>query len=145
MPGMFAFESAYNSYGRTREPTDVELASQALVDEQGLRFPSWKADDAVTLGTCPSATRAIYVNSFIGLSLRKRFRMTSRAGKGASALVSIQTIHGHTLFSCTVGDDASPAGWSALEAIVGVVRQTGHSSFYIEKGMTVSEIIMPRT
>ena len=50
MPGMFAFESGYSPYGRPREPTDAELATQALADEQALRFPAWKADDAVTLG-----------------------------------------------------------------------------------------------
>lgn len=82
----------------------------------------------------------------LGLSLRKRFRGSSRHQKlGKGLLITIQTIVGHTLFSCTVGDLGASAGlgyqdvsldsWQVLEGMVAVVRRTGHSSFYVEKGM----------
>lgn len=79
-----------------------------------------------------------------GLSLRKRFRATSRHTKGKGLVISVQTIAGHTLFSCTVGDlghlsgigDVSLDSWSCIEGMVNVVRRTGHSSFYVEKGMS---------
>jgi len=59
-------------------------------------------------------------------------------------VIAIQTIAGHTLFSCTVGDLGHPAGigdvsldsWACLEGMVNVVRRTGHSSYYVEKGMS---------
>jgi hypothetical protein len=59
-------------------------------------------------------------------------------------VITIQTIAGHTLFSCTVGDLGHPAGigdvsldsWACLEGMVNVVRRTGHSSYYVEKGMS---------
>lgn len=80
-----------------------------------------------------------------GLSIRKRFRSTSRHLKGKGLVISIQTIAGHTLFSCTVGDLGHPSGvgdvsldsWSCLEGMISVVTRTGHSSFYVEKGMSV--------
>ena len=109
-------------------PTDAELATQTLNEELTLRFPSFSSTDAVN----------------IGLSLRKRFKASSRhATKGRGMLISIQTIAGHTLFSCTVGDlgsagctgDVSLDSWSALEGMMSVVRRTGHSSFYVEKGI----------
>jgi len=78
-----------------------------------------------------------------GLSLRKRFRASSRHSKGKGLVISIQTIAGHTLFACTVGDlghlsgigDVSIDSWSCVEGMINVVRRTGHSSFYVEKGM----------
>ena len=59
-------------------------------------------------------------------------------------VISIQTIAGHTLFSCTVGDlghvsgigDVSLDSWACLEGMISVVRRTGHSSYYVEKGMS---------
>jgi len=107
-------------------PTDAELATKALDEEAAYRFPSFSANDAVTLG----------------LSLRKRFRASSRHQRlGRGLVISIQTIVGHTLFSCTVGDlgntvgDVSLDSWTCLDGMVAVVRRTGHSSFYVEKGM----------
>ncbi|ESK93716.1 hypothetical protein Moror_1414 [Moniliophthora roreri MCA 2997] len=109
-------------------PNDTELATQTLAEEGSYRFPSFSASDAVTLG----------------LSLRKRFRSTSRHSKGKGMVISIQTIAGHTLFSCTVGDlghfsgigDVSLDSWSFLEGMINVVKRTGHSSFYVEKAMS---------
>ncbi|KAF8485091.1 hypothetical protein DFH94DRAFT_718238 [Russula ochroleuca] len=113
-------------YYRPMQPTDAELATKALDEEAAYRFPSFSANDAVTLG----------------LSLRKRFRSSSRHQRlGRGLVISIQTIVGHTLFSCTVGDlgitvgDVSLDSWSSLDGMIAVVRRTGHSSFYVEKGM----------
>lgn len=108
--------------------TEVELASQALAEEGAHRFPAFSANDAVTLG----------------LSIRKRFRQGSRARAGKGLVIAVQTIQGHTLFSCTVGDlgdaggvsDVSLDAWACLEGMCAVVRRTGHSSYYVEKGMT---------
>lgn len=111
----------------TMAPSDAELANQCLVEERNYRFSSFDASDALTLG----------------LSLRKRFRSTSRHSKGKGLVISIQTIAGHTLFSCTVGDLGHPSGagdvsldsWSCLDGMIASVKRTGHSSFYVEKGM----------
>lgn len=59
-------------------------------------------------------------------------------------MISIQTIAGHTLFSCTVGDLGHPSGiadvsldsWACLEGMVDVVKRTSHSSYFVEKGMS---------
>jgi uncharacterized protein (UPF0303 family) len=110
------------------QPTETELASQALAEESSYRFPYFSANDAVTLG----------------LSLRKRFRASTRYSKGKGLVITVQTIAGHTLFSCTVGDlggvsgvgDVSLDSWSVLEGMVNVVKRTGHSSYYVEKGMS---------
>lgn len=59
-------------------------------------------------------------------------------------MISIQSIAGHTLFACTVGDlghvsgigDVSMDSWACIEGMVSVVKRTGHSSFYVEKGMS---------
>ncbi|KAH9938499.1 uncharacterized protein B0H18DRAFT_17382 [Fomitopsis serialis] len=135
----------FNGFHTPMPPSDAELASQALNEESIYRFRSFNANDAVTLG----------------LSLRKRFRASSRHGKGKGLVISIQTIAGHTLFACTVGDlgglsgigDVSLDSWSCLEVsghvgfslgyrvllalheqgMVAVVRRTGHSSYYVEK------------
>lgn len=112
----------------TPAENEVELASQALADEGAHRFPAFSANDAVTLG----------------LSLRKRFRQGARARAGKGMVITVQTIQGHTLFSCTVGDlgdaggvsDVSLDAWACLEGMCAVVRRTGHSSYYVEKGMT---------
>ena len=108
------------------QPTDAELATKALDEEAAYRFPSFSTNDAVTLG----------------LSIRKRFRSSSRHQRlGRGLVISIQTIVGHTLFSCTVGDlrttmgDVSLDSWTSLDGMIAVVRRTGHSSFYVEKGM----------
>ncbi|TFK73005.1 hypothetical protein BDN72DRAFT_835321 [Pluteus cervinus] len=109
-------------------PTDAELATQTLREEGSYRFPSFSASDAVTLG----------------LSLRKRFRASSRHAKGKGLVISIQTTSGHTLFACTVGDlghhsgigDVSLDSWACLEGMINVVKRTGHSSFYVEKSMS---------
>ena len=110
------------------QPTETELASQALAEESSHRFPYFSANDAVTLG----------------LSLRKRFRASTRYSKGKGLVITVQTIAGHTLFACTVGDlggisgvgDVSLDSWSVLEGMVNVVKRTGHSSYYVEKGMS---------
>lgn len=107
--------------------TDAELATQTLQEEGNYRFTSFSSSDAVTLG----------------LSLRKRFRASSRHAKGKGLVISVQSIAGHTLFACTVGDLGNPSGvadvsmdsWACLEGMMNVVRRTGHSSFYVEKGM----------
>ena len=109
-------------------PSDAEIATQALNEEGSIRFPSFSSSDAVTLG----------------LSLRKRFRASSRHARGKGLVLSIQTIAGHTLFSCTVGDlghisgigDVSLDSWACLDGMVNVVKRTGHSSYYVEKGMS---------
>lgn len=57
-------------------------------------------------------------------------------------MISIQTIAGHVLFACTVGDlgngigDVSLDSWACLEGMINTVKRTGHSSFYVEKGMS---------
>ena len=56
-------------------PSEAELATQALNDEAAHRFRAFTAGDAVTLG----------------LSLRKRFRATSRHGKGKGLVLSVQS------------------------------------------------------
>src|ERR1700733_5634067 len=107
--------------------TDAELATQALQEEGNYRFASFSSSEAVTLG----------------LSLRKRFRASSRHAKGKGLVISIQTIAGHTLFACTVGDLGHPSGigdvsmdsWQVVEGMINVVRRTGHSSYYVEMGM----------
>jgi len=107
--------------------TAAEIASQTLVEEGSYRFPSFSSSDAVTLG----------------LSIRKRFRGTSRHAKGKGLVISIQSIAGHPLFCCSVGDlghisgigDISLDSWSAVEGMINVVKRTGHSSYYVEKGM----------
>jgi uncharacterized protein (UPF0303 family) len=112
----------------TMAPSDADLATQTLNEEGSIRFSSFNASDAVTLG----------------LSLRKRFRASSRHSKGKGLVISVQTIAGHTLFACTVGDlgnisgvgDVSLDSWACLEGMMNVVRRTGHSSFYVEKGMS---------
>jgi len=108
-------------------PTPADLAQQALNSESTFRFPSFSASDAVT----------------IGLSLRKRFRASSRHAKGKGLVISIQTITGHLLFGCTVGDLGHPSGvgdvsmdsWQVVEGMCNVVRRTGHSSYYVEMSM----------
>ncbi|KZT12885.1 uncharacterized protein LAESUDRAFT_638954 [Laetiporus sulphureus 93-53] len=68
--------------------SDGELATQTLKEESNNRFPSFSANDAVALG----------------LSVRKRLRASSRHARGNGMVNSIQTIAGHILFACTVGD-----------------------------------------
>ena len=92
-------------------PSEAELATQALNEEALYRFPSFDAEAAVMLG----------------LSIRKRFRSSSRHVKVRGMVISIQTIAGHTLFSCTVGNlggvpdgggDVSLDSWACLEVCV---------------------------
>ncbi|CAL1701562.1 unnamed protein product [Somion occarium] len=117
----------FNGFHSPIPPSDAELATQTLNEESSYRFPSFSANDAVTLG----------------LSLRKRFRASTRHAKGKGLVISIQTIAGHTLFACTVGDlggisgvgDVSLDSWTCLDGMIAVVRRTGHSSYYVEKGM----------
>jgi len=60
--------------------------------------------------------------------------------------VYLQVTHkiaGHPLFCCTVGDlghlsgigDVSLDSWACVEGMINVVKRTGHSSYYVEKGM----------
>jgi len=101
-------------------PSDSELASDALNEESILRFPSFKMEDAVTLG----------------MNLRKRFRASMRHAKGKGCVISIQTMQGATMFACAVGEgsDVSLDSWWHIEGMIKVVRRTGHSTFYIERG-----------
>jgi len=109
-------------------PSDADIANQTLKEESSYRFSSFSASDAVTLG----------------LSVRKRFRGSSRHVKGKGMVISIQTIAGHTLFACTAGDLGHPSGegdvsldsWACLESMISVVKRTSHSSYYVEKGMS---------
>ncbi|KAG9317169.1 hypothetical protein JVU11DRAFT_1361 [Chiua virens] len=109
-------------------PSDADIANQALKEESTYRFSTFSATDAVTLG----------------LSLRKRFRGSSRHVKGKGMVISIQTIAGHTLFACTAGDlghhsgegDVSLDSWACLESMISVVKRTSHSSYYVEKSMS---------
>jgi len=109
-------------------PSDADIANQTLKEESTYRFSTFSATDAVTLG----------------LSLRKRFRGSSRHVKGKGMVISIQTIAGHTLFACTAGDlghhsgegDVSLDSWACLESMISVVKRTSHSSYYVEKGMS---------
>ncbi|KAG6866501.1 hypothetical protein C0991_003045 [Blastosporella zonata] len=129
-------------------PSDAELATQALAEEGNFRFPSFSAADAVTLVSNVAPIRHsddAHTDVLAqGLSLRKRFRGTSRHVKGKGLVISVQSIAGHTLFACTVGDlghgsgigDVSMDSWTCIEGMVSVVRRTGHSSFYVEKGMS---------
>ncbi|KXN87960.1 hypothetical protein AN958_07970 [Leucoagaricus sp. SymC.cos] len=118
----------FNGIHMMAVPTDANLATQALSEESTYRFQAFSTDDAITLG----------------LSIRKRFRASSRHGKGKGLVIAIQTIAGHTLFSCTVGDLGHPSGiadvsldsWGCLEGMINVVRRTSHSSYYVEKGMS---------
>ncbi|KAF7776291.1 hypothetical protein Agabi119p4_4684 [Agaricus bisporus var. burnettii] len=118
----------FNGMHMVAVSTDVNLATQTLTEESSYRFHAFSADDAITLG----------------LSIRKRFRTSSKHARGKGLVISIQTIAGHTLFSCTVGDLGHPSGagdvsldsWICLEGMVNVVKRTGHSSFYVEKGMS---------
>jgi uncharacterized protein (UPF0303 family) len=101
------------------QPSDMDLAAQALHDEAAHRFPSFDTNDAVTLG----------------LSLRKRFRASSRHQKqGRAMALAVQTPGGAPLFACAVGDGVSAEDWAALDGALAVVRRTAHSSFYVEKG-----------
>lgn len=100
----------FNGFHPPIPPSDAELATQTLSEEASCRFASFNANDAVTLG----------------LSLRKRFRASSRHAKGKGAVVSVQSVAGHTLFACTVGDlggisgvgDVSLDSWACLEVRV---------------------------
>lgn len=97
----------FNGFHNPIPPSDAELATQTLNEEASYRFASFTANDAVTLG----------------LSLRKRFRASSRHARGKGLVISIQTIAGHTLFACTVGDlggisgvgDVSLDSWTCLD------------------------------
>lgn len=90
------------------------------------------------------------------LSIRKRFRASSRHAKGTrynfqlthrhvsraqqvkltrvgkGIVISIESIGGHTLFACTVGDSdatgVSMDAWLSVEGMIKVVKRTGHSA-----------------
>jgi len=102
-------------------PSDSEVASTILAEERDLRFHSFKADDAVT----------------IGLSIRKRFRSSHRAARGKGLVISIESLGGHKLFACSVGEgaDVSMDSWLCVDGMIRVVARTGHSTWYLEKGM----------
>ena len=103
----------FNGFHNPIPPSDAEIATQTLNEESSYRFPAFSANEAVTLG----------------LSLRKRFRASSRHAKGKGMVLSIQSIAGHTLFACTVGDlggisgvgDVSLDSWACLEVCVCMV------------------------
>lgn len=88
---------------------DAELATQALQEESSYRFPYFSASEAVT----------------IGLSLRKRFRASQRHAKGKGLVISIQSIAGHTLFSCTVGDLGGVSGVGDVSLVSVLVHGCG--------------------
>jgi uncharacterized protein (UPF0303 family) len=104
-------------------PTHAERAALILAEENSIRFLSFTATDALTLG----------------LSIRKRFRSSGRYQKqGRGLLISVQSMAGHTLFACTVGDsrsaseDVSLQKWERVETMVEIVKRTGHCSFYAQ-------------
>ncbi|KZV72101.1 hypothetical protein PENSPDRAFT_683965 [Peniophora sp. CONT] len=99
-------------------PSDSVLAAAALADEAAHRFPSFRTDDAITLG----------------LSLRKRFR-ASRRSRTRSMVISITALSGAPLFQCAVGDGVGTEDWGVLGGMIEVVRRTGHCSWYVEKGL----------
>ena len=120
--------SMFNGLYTHQAPSEADLAAQTLAEESQYHFPSFSTNDAVTLG----------------LSIRKRFRGSSRhTARGRGLVISIQSVAGHTLFACSVGElgaqgsmgDASLDSWSCLEGMINVVRRTGHSSYYVEKGL----------
>jgi hypothetical protein len=140
---------------------DVEQATLALQGEGLYRFSSFSSADAVTLVRPFRSYAFLRELTYQGLSIRKRFRATSRHTKGKGLVISVQTIAGHTvilslvgmsaiphltfqLFSCTVGDLGHPSGigdvsldsWAHVEDMINVVKRTGHSSYYVEKGMS---------
>jgi len=126
-------------------PAAAELATQALAEEGKYKFPSFSAADALALVGLNFWITRLYsdaMRDWKGLSLRKRFRASARHLKGKGLVISIQTIAGHILFACTVGDlangigDVSLDSWACLEEMINTVKRTGHSSFYVEQGMS---------
>lgn len=102
--------------------TDAEIAAAALADETLYRLSTFTPEDAVA----------------IGMSIRKRYMLSRRANSNKGLLISIRTIQGNTLFACSVGGGQSilgEDGWYTVEAMARVVRKTGHSTLYIEKGL----------
>lgn len=104
-------------------PTPAERAVLLLTDENAIRFLSFTANDALTLG----------------LSIRKRFRASSRYQKyGRGLLISVQSLAGHALFACTVADartaseDVSLQRWGRLETMMEMVKRSGRSSYYVQ-------------
>ncbi|TFY77600.1 hypothetical protein EWM64_g6412 [Hericium alpestre] len=98
----------FTGFNRPAQPSDADLATKALDEEASYRFPSWNANDAVTLG----------------LSLRKRFRGSSRHQRlGKGLVISVQTIVGHTLFACTVGYHCGAAAADQPGRLEGVVEE----------------------
>lgn len=126
------FGSGFQLPAHHAQRSDAEIAAAILApilsEEAGYRFPAFTSNDAVTLG----------------LSIRKRFRASSRHAKGKGLLISIQTISSQTLFACTVGELGHISGigevgldsWNCLEEMMSVVKRTGHSSWYVEKAMS---------
>ena len=51
-----------------------------------------------------------------------------RHAKGKGCVISIQTMQGATMFACAVGEgsDVSLDSWWHIEAMIKVVRRTGH-------------------
>ena len=55
-------------------------------------------------------------------------------------MLAIQTSAGAVLFACAVGEGAAVDDWAALEGMIGVVRRTGHASYYVEKGLGAAAV-----
>ncbi|KDQ14619.1 hypothetical protein BOTBODRAFT_109777 [Botryobasidium botryosum FD-172 SS1] len=102
-------------------PSDAEIAAEILADESQLRFPAFSTEEAVT----------------IGMSIRKRFRASVKYARGKGLVISIQDMQGSPMFACGVGEgsDVSLDSWMRLEGMIKVVRRTGHSTYYVEKGI----------
>ncbi|KAG9219292.1 hypothetical protein CCMSSC00406_0001702 [Pleurotus cornucopiae] len=114
-------------------PTDAEIATQVLADEYSYRFPSFSASDAVTLvglsfartSTNQPTNRHQPMQLLGSLNKKKVPRvLSSQQGEGDGDL-------GH---ESGIGD-VSLDSWACVEGMINCVKRTGHSSYYVEKGM----------
>ncbi|KAJ3558943.1 hypothetical protein NM688_g633 [Phlebia brevispora] len=92
-------------------PSDAELATQTLTEESSYRFAVSRVQQACE-------------------------------GEGAGHIYS-RLLGGTRCSRGTVGDLGHPSGiadvsldsWACLEGMIAIVKRTGHSSYYVEKGM----------
>lgn len=86
----------------------------------------------------------------IGVAIRTRFLSAQADGGfvGRGIVISISTFTGHTLFSCSCGDDSAvgPDNWTWVEGKKNIVRLYNHSSFYQGRKALASgkEVSMPQ-
>ncbi|CAG7849410.1 SubName: Full=Uncharacterized protein {ECO:0000313/EMBL:CCA71811.1} [Serendipita indica DSM 11827] len=104
-------------------PSDDNITGLILLEENELRFPRFTNEDAYTLGQ----------------HIRKRFKATNRWSKGKGVAIAIKSVAGHVLFACTVGEsgDVDLESWSCIEGMINTVIKTGHSSYYVERNLTM--------